>query len=364
MKKFSIALALAGLALPGMADVTVKFEGITPLPEYTFEYGYIEDMVKPRGDRPTSARDRAEVKEGSFTLRTLPDGSAQYMIMMPGNQYIPVYTVPGDELTLTVTSETPLAYSAEGSSLMHDIAEMDSRATALQEQAMQLMQNGGSAENLAKIESEYNSIFTDYIKNNPKSSAVPYAIMMLDGEDFISAYNSITPEAAVSPLYPVLVAQKNYVERKLESERKKAALEKGDVTAYDFTFPNREGKMVSLSDFRGKWVVIDFWGSWCSWCIKGIPALKKAYAEYSPRLEVVGVACNDSRTAWEKALDKYELPWVNLYNGEQGGGKILEEYGVQGFPTKVIVNPEGKIMNITSGENPAFFDVLRKLLEE
>ncbi len=61
-------------------------------------------------------------------------------------------------------------------------------------------------------------------------------------------------------------------------------------------------------------------------------------------------------------MEKYKLPWVNVYNPE--GTTILSDYAVQGFPTKIIVNPEGKIANITVGENPAFFDTLAKLINE
>ncbi len=363
MKKLFVA-ALAALTAPAvMADITVRFDGVQPQPEYTFEYGYISDLVKPRQERPSSARDVAMVKDNSFFIRTLPDGSAQYMIMMPGRQYIPVYTSPGEDLTVTVTAESPLAYRVEGSQLMADIADLDTRATALSAKAAALMQNGGAAEDLAGLEKEYNKMFTDYIAANPKSQAVPYAVMMLSGQDFIDAYDAMTPEAAVSPLFPVAEAQRAYVERQMEAERRKVALESGNVEAPDFTFADMEGKNVSLSDFRGKWVIIDFWGSWCPWCIKGFPKLKEAYARYAPKLEVLGVACNDPRDAWEKAVRKYELPWVNVYNPGQGGGKVLEDYAVEGFPTKVIVNPEGKIVNITSGENPAFFDLLDKLLK-
>ena len=61
-------------------------------------------------------------------------------------------------------------------------------------------------------------------------------------------------------------------------------------------------------------------------------------------------------------MEKFKLPWVYVYNPE--GTSILSDYAVQGFPTKIIVNPEGKIANITVGENPAFFDTLAKLINE
>ena len=88
--------------------------------------------------------------------------------------------------------------------------------------------------------------------------------------------------------------------------------------------------------------------------------MKDAYEQYKPELEVIGVDCNEPEDKWRKAVEKYELPWVHVYNPSDSD--VLANYGVQGFPTKVIVNPEGKIADITVGENPAFFDTLGRLI--
>ena len=150
----------------------------------------------------------------------------------------------------------------------------------------------------------------------------------------------------------------------LELERRIARLQQGDVDAPAFTFQDREGKDVSLSDFKGKWVIIDFWGSWCRYCIKGIPALKEAYAKYQTQVEVIGVACRDPKQTLIRALQKSELPWINILNPDPKGGKVLQDYSVPGFPTKVIVDPAGKIRNITIGDDPEFYVTLEKLLAE
>lgn len=165
-----------------------------------------------------------------------------------------------------------------------------------------------------------------------------------------------------SALYPLVESQKTYVEKSIEADKKMKEMQNGNYEAPDFTLKNLEGKDVKLSDFRGKWVIIDFWGSWCGWCIKGFPKLKDAYEQYKPELEILGVDCNEPEANWRKGVEKYKLPWVNVYNPE--GTTILSDYAVQGFPTKIIVNPEGKIANITVGENPAFFDTLAKLINE
>lgn len=364
MKRTIIAattLLATGIAL---ADITVKVDPQIAQKEFDIEYGYLSDMVKPRADRPEANRARGTVTDGRFVIKTMPEGNAQYVIPTGDREYIMVYTKPGDDLTVDLKSLSPLSYSVSGTKLMEDIAHLDMKSSAILQKYRALMAEGKpDPAAVEKLSADYDAIFRDYIAANADAEAVPYAIMHLEGQNFLDAYNAMTPAARQSPIALFLEPQKQYVERQIEAERRKVELQSGNVTAPDFTFKDMAGNDVSLSQFRGKWVIIDFWGTWCPWCIKGFPALKEAYAQYKPKLEVIGVACNDPREAWEKGVKKYELPWVNVYNPEQGGGKVLEDYAVEGFPTKVIVNPEGKIVNITSGENPAFFDLLKDLIK-
>ncbi|MBD5286640.1 MAG: TlpA family protein disulfide reductase [Bacteroides sp.] len=131
--------------------------------------------------------------------------------------------------------------------------------------------------------------------------------------------------------------------------------------APDFTLNDINGKPLSLSDLKGKWVILDFWGSWCPWCIKGFPALKEAYKQYGGKVEVLGIDCGDTEEAWKESVAKHELPWLQVYNPK--GTDLTAQYGIQGFPTKFIIDPEGRVANVTIGEDPAFFEVLSTLVK-
>lgn len=132
--------------------------------------------------------------------------------------------------------------------------------------------------------------------------------------------------------------------------------------APDFTLPDTAGKQVSLQSLRGKWVVLDFWGSWCRWCIKGFPEMKESYKELGNEVTFVGVACRDSREAWLDAVNKYELPWLNLWVDPEDP-TVPKTYELRGFPTKIIIDPKGVIRNVTLGEDPDFYTQLNKLLK-
>ncbi len=140
-----------------------------------------------------------------------------------------------------------------------------------------------------------------------------------------------------------------------------AAVEADGVMAPDFTLNDLNGKPLTLSSLRGKYVILDFWGSWCVWCIKGIPQMKAYYQKYAGKFEILGIDCNDPEAKWKAAVEKYELPWLHVYNTRDS--KVLEQYEIQGFPTKIIISPEGKIVKTIIGEDPAFYTFLDNLFK-
>lgn len=136
---------------------------------------------------------------------------------------------------------------------------------------------------------------------------------------------------------------------------------KEGAAAPDFTAQKVDGKSFTLSSLQGKWVVLDFWGSWCKWCIKGFPDMKTAYAKHKGKVEFVGVACRDSEEKWKAATAKYELPWISVLNPAEGD--LVKVYEVQGFPTKIVIDPKGRIAKVVLGEDPAFYPYLDSVLE-
>lgn len=147
-----------------------------------------------------------------------------------------------------------------------------------------------------------------------------------------------------------------------QKEREEAGkMHEGDV-APDFTLKSINGKNISLSSLRGKYVMLDFWGSWCGWCIKGIPDMKACYAKHKDKLEILGIDCNDPVDRWKNAVAKHQLPWLNVRADE--GSDILAKYAIQGFPTKIILSPEGKVVKAFVGEDPQMYKFIDELLSK
>lgn len=113
------------------------------------------------------------------------------------------------------------------------------------------------------------------------------------------------------------------------------------TTAIDFTKRTLKGQTLRLTSFRGKYLLLDFWGSWCVPCRKGHPALKELYYRYRDKgFEIIGVAKDDdTKDAWSKAVEQDGLPWPQILVGD-----LDTRYNVSSYPTKILIDQQGIII--------------------
>ena len=114
----------------------------------------------------------------------------------------------------------------------------------------------------------------------------------------------------------------------------------------DFSLPDANGKEVALSDFagKGKYVLVDFWASWCMPCIKEMPTLMKAYKEYQDKnFEIVGISLDEDRTAWLNSVKKLQISWPQL-SDLKGCLPATTPYQVISIPHTILLDPDGKII--------------------
>ncbi len=313
--------------------------------------------------------DTLDVKNGVATLHLDKAGAARYSIEPPvmARMQPEFYATPDESLDVKIVSFEPLDYDVKGTKLMEDIMAITSETQGIQQEYMELVTKNADVtpEQVKEIRDRYDNAIKKFVAENPKSPAIPYVIQDLSGDDFKAAYDNMTPEAKKSILMPFAELYNQEVEKMVKDreaeEARQAEVASGKITAPGFTLPDLNGKKVSLSDFKGKWVVLDFWGSWCGWCVKGFPALKEAYQKYGDKLVVIGIDCNESEEDWREGVKKHELPWINVYNGNDQA--LYEAYHITGFPTKAIINPEGKLVDLTTGEDPSFFTRLANFMK-
>ncbi|QKZ14873.1 redoxin domain-containing protein [Spirosoma sp. KUDC1026] len=118
-------------------------------------------------------------------------------------------------------------------------------------------------------------------------------------------------------------------------------------TAVEFTTQ----KPLSLSSLRGKYVLLDFWGTWCTPCRAEMPSLKRAYEQFDrSQVEFVGIVTNDTPEKLRQYLDQEKITWPQLHSDE--ADKIAEAYQVNSYPTTVLLDPQGKVvLTHISGQN-------------
>lgn len=136
-----------------------------------------------------------------------------------------------------------------------------------------------------------------------------------------------------------------YLGRKL-----KATIDKMKTTAIgsippDFTLQTPEGKSVSLTDYRGKYVLLDFWASWCGPCLREVPNVKKVYDRYHPKgFEILSVSLDDKKENWVNAIDKNDLNWDHVSSLQGWRCPVVKQYSITGVPAMFLIGPDGKIL--------------------
>ena len=199
-----------------------------------------------------------------------------------------------------------------------------------------------------------------YIRQHPDREAAVFLVSVLNGDSLRTAINLFTPEVRNGRMRPLWQGVVTMNEKLAATEAASKTMKEG-IPAPDFTLKDVNGNDFALSSLRGKYVVLDFWGSWCGWCIKGFPEMKKAYAKHKDKVEFVGVACQDTEAKWKAAVAKHALPWTNVFNSRTDNVDVT--YALKAFPTKVVISPEGIIVKIVVGESADFYTYLDKLLD-
>jgi len=209
---------------------------------------------------------------------------------------------------------------------------------------------------------QFNQAYRDYLQNfikeYPSSPAVLSVLDKLEVSKNPQLFEKVKDSLALTfghTTYYANLLQNllSYEEQKLKQESvyesQKVAAEKIKIgkAAPEIKLKNLKGETESLSSLKGKYVLIDFWASWCKPCREENPNVKKLYDRYKEKgFEIFAVSLDRNKVAWESAVEADNLTWKHVSDLQFWNSAAAKEYGINAIPFTVLLDPDGIIIGV------------------
>lgn len=303
---------------------------------------YISQLVAD-----SSKTDTVPVVNGKFTWTGNITEPEKIYLMFP-DRYVDLFMEPS-HVTITGHADSLTNLHITGSASHDEYQAYQQSQKGIEDQMGKLYENYDKIKDndsaMAVLESKSKEIRTQrrngmkrYISEHPKSVV---SVSLVTDMAVMGEYKQL------DSLYKLLDPAAQQTGAGVRLGKRIAVLKKSAVGEpfIDFTLPDAEGKAVKFSDFKGKYVLLDFWASWCGPCRAENPNVLKAFNAYKDKnFIVVGVSLDDDGEKWKKAIAEDGMPWIQLSDLKGFRNTVAQEYGIQAIPSTFLVSPEGIIV--------------------
>ncbi len=358
------------------------------LKDTSFEMLYLEE-VPLETNRPAIVDSARPDKKGNFTLNA-PTAEDRIYYVRAAQQPYPLFAVVNDTKLIEVDfqfdridGQLSPVYTAKGSPAseqVHDFSiQLNEAMRKILKERMGLdsiLKKTGSDSLLRSVQDrilvQAKSIrtLTDSVLNNKATTPSTYVLILgfyqsaasnpgfgLQGFTLEEVAGRINKLAEQNPKHAGLAAFRKQIEAEIQKS-------KGLIgqTAPDFTLPDVTGKPIALSSFRGKWVLVDFWASWCKPCRMENPNVVAAYRQFKDKnFTILGVSLDrpDGREDWIQAIQQDKLDWAQVSELKFWESIVVPMYNIRGIPYNVLLDPQGKVV----AENLRGSELAKKLNE-
>lgn len=266
------------------------------------------------------------------------------------------YSITGASMTAQKNFE---AFTSKDQVYLKKVMELESKLRQSEESGnrkitTQLKQDLNEAKNARK-----KNVYETYILQHPNDDLCIYAMRVYSS---INMENPLEVKYLISVLGKELQESEEIIEMKKEAEYNERFM-KG-VKAPDFTQADTSGTAITLSSLQGRYVLIDFWASWCKPCRAQNPALVRIYKKYSNKgFTILGVSLDSKKESWLKAIHDDKLQWQQVSDLKFWKNDVAQQYKISSVPQNYLLNSQGVIIGKNLSESD-LDEVLEKELSQ
>jgi peroxiredoxin len=327
----------------------------------TSEYACLEEIR----DKRWVTVDSAKIDDQSISFSGVKKEVDIYRIRIDKNSYLPVI-LTGDNITFTVDAKEPFetvvfsgskdneAYAAFNKKML-EFNKAQSNLSRMLDSIKNTSTPSVIATNYMNQIKEVEAEMKVYVRESiTKHTASPIVFSMLSYADWENDFPFIETATTTikqqQPDYKYTASLVTNVTQYKAYLEQKAAKDKGNPAAIgkeapEFALPDVTGKMVRLSSFRGKYVLLDFWASWCGPCRQESPNVVRAYNTYKGKnFDILSVSLDDSKEKWLKAIEKDGLSWTHVGDLKSWQSSVVQLYQVEGIPATFLLDPKGVVI--------------------